>query len=511
MADDDSNEVPPQSQTESSIPQITSNSTSTTHAGDHECNICSGLSTFPHNKKTRKFRLFRPLDEFPHLVTSMPRSVDVCVHYVAVSYCWAEPVRYERGEIVRPKVESRVRDLNGVQRPARALDDVLDRAVDFANSCGLRMIWIDQECLPQPDDESPEEDKRYQQLGVQARDIVYNRAIFTAGLHSSTISSQAQIDAIKTLIGYQNDKRHPLALGQQLFENVLDFLHTVRSDRWYTRAWVVQEAVSGGDNLALVFHRAPGLAYWSKFRSPKKYMVPRHPLDSEQGGLPSEIICIPVTDFQGLMRAVKSLLGQLFQTIGQVLVRTHDAIPILSDAERLHPRITQRQDASGMHMYGGRTYGGRQKLDAASAFTLLKSRHCRDVQDRLTILANMCSYVIRLDTDKVAQNCDSLRLGILAIALLNGDTSILVPEVYRFPGDEDGDPVPLTDRRSGSLLSPFDTDLGQISNYAVQDGKLINPRVYKHARAGRTSRGLDLCAYIWTIDDSLDLSPLKYH
>ena len=36
-----------------------------------------------------------------------------------------------------------------------ALDDVLDRAVDFVNSCGLRMIWIDQDYLPQPTEESP--------------------------------------------------------------------------------------------------------------------------------------------------------------------------------------------------------------------------------------------------------------------------------------------------------------------------------------------------------------------
>lgn len=509
--DDDSNDIQPQAQTGVSVPQNPRGSTSNAHTDDIECKICSGLPTFPHNRKTRKFRLFRPSDEFAHLITETPKSVDVCIHYVAVSYCWPEPVRNEQGEIISPEVESRVRDLNGVQRPARALDDVLDRAVDFANSCGLRMIWIDQECLPQPNDESPEEDKRYQQLGVQAMDIVYNRAIFTAGLHASTITSQAQIDAIQALMAYRKDQTHSLNLSQQLFDNVLDFLHMVQSDRWYTRAWVVQEAVSAGDGLVLVFRRVPGLVYWSKFRANKeKYLTPRHPLDSGKRDLPSEIVCISVNDFRDLVQAAKLLLVRRFRTVGQALVRTRSAFPILSIAESLHPRITEKQHASGIHIYAGKNYGPRQKLDAASALTLLKSRHCRDVQDRLTILANMCSYEIRLDTDKVAETCDSLRLGFLAIALLNGDTSILVPEVYHFPGDEDGDPDPRTDRRKGSLLSPFDTDLRRISNLAVQDGKLINPRIYSHALGECKSMGLALSAYTWTVDDRLDLSPLKY-
>lgn len=510
--DDESNNIQPQAQTEVSIPQITRGSPTNTRTDNIECKICSGLPTFPHNKKTRNFRLFRPSDEFAHLITETPKSVDVCIHYVAVSYCWPEPVRNEQGEIISPLVESQVRDLNGVQRPARALDDVLDRAVDFANSCGLRMIWIDQECLPQPNDESPEEDKRYQQLGVQAMDIVYNRAILTAGLHASTITSQAQMDAIQALMAYGRDQRYSLNLSQQLFDNVLEFLHMVQSDRWYTRAWVVQEAVSAGDGLFLVFRRAPGLVYPSKFRAQNKEenLTPRHPLDSAKRDLPSEIVCISADDFRDLVQATKLLLERRFRAVGQVLVRTRSAIPILSIAESLHPKITERQHANGCQIYAGKNYGGRQKVNAASALTLLKSRHCRDVQDRLTILANMCSYEIRLDADKVAENCDSLRLGFLAIALLNGDMSILVPEVYNFPGDEDGDPDPRTDRRSGSLLSPFDTDLRRISNYAVQDGKLINPRIYSHALGECKSKGLALCAYIWTVDDRLDLSPLKY-
>ncbi|KXH37677.1 hypothetical protein CNYM01_12187 [Colletotrichum nymphaeae SA-01] len=477
-----------------------------------ECRICSKLPTFPHDEKTRNFRLFKPVDEFPHLVTQRPGNVDVCVHYVAVSYCWPEETKDEDGNTVPPITESKVRDLNGRPRPARALDDVLDRAVDFAKTFGLRMIWIDQECLPQPKEDGSEVDKAYQRLGVQALDIVYPRAIVTAGLHASIIT-QAQMSAIDFLTDHDAEELRYMSLHPQLFEEALGFLHMVQSDEWYTRAWVIQEAVSAGNGMVLVFRRGPDVVNTPTYRTDrKKRSTPRHTLDTERRVLQSEIICIPVDLFRALVQTCKSLLEQRFQVLGQALVRArtnNNTIPILSIAESLHPKITARQHETGIHMYGGTIYGGRQKVNAATALTLLKSRHCRDVQDRLTILANMCSYEIRLDTDRVVKECDSLRLGILAIALLNGDTSILVPEVYEDHGEEIGDPGPSVDRRVGSLLSPFDTNFRGISSYAVQDGKLFNPALYKHSFDSER-KALHLCAYLWTVDDILDLSTLKY-
>ncbi|KAJ4999045.1 hypothetical protein K4K48_004696 [Colletotrichum sp. SAR 10_66] len=193
-----------------------------------ECRICSGIPEFPTHRKARFFRLFRPADILPTLLQNRATSVDVCTHYVAVSYCWP-------AEEVENKGTSVVRDLDGSVRPARALDDVLDRAVDFANSCGLRMIWIDQECLPQPTTNSPQEEVEYQRLGVQAMDIVYNKAIVTAGLHDGTIETQRQADAIRDLIDHATRRIPVPNLSHEFFDDVFDFLHSVRLDRWYTR------------------------------------------------------------------------------------------------------------------------------------------------------------------------------------------------------------------------------------------------------------------------------------
>ncbi|KAF5849090.1 hypothetical protein GGP41_006002, partial [Bipolaris sorokiniana] len=93
--------------------------------------------------KPRKFRLVNPTVD--HLVWFGKgadlniASIHICLHYVA-------PPR-DDNPIPRSYT---ARDLDGRVRTSRALDDVLDRAVDFANSCGLRIIWIDQECLLQP-------------------------------------------------------------------------------------------------------------------------------------------------------------------------------------------------------------------------------------------------------------------------------------------------------------------------------------------------------------------------
>ncbi|KAK8080442.1 hypothetical protein PG997_008260 [Apiospora hydei] len=221
-------------------PQLGSESSSA-HGDDYsECETCSGIPIFPHDRKTRKFRLFKPADALAGL-KDLSR-IGNCVHYVVVSYCWPEPVRDQHGKIIPPVINSQVRDLDGTQRRARALDQVLDAAVDFANSCGLRMIWIDQECLPQPQpgDSPSEEEIRYKQLGVQAIDTVYNKAAVTLGLHSYKITSQLQADAVWVMSAYRNNQSQPYGPSGEIMGSLLEFLKAVQSDCWYTRAWVVQ-------------------------------------------------------------------------------------------------------------------------------------------------------------------------------------------------------------------------------------------------------------------------------
>ncbi|KAK6863562.1 hypothetical protein PG995_000090 [Apiospora arundinis] len=494
---------------ENNLPQASPESSSAHRSSYPECRICSAVPAFPHDRKTRKFRIFKPAEELP----GFKSAIGFCTHYVAVSYCWPEPVRDQHGDIIPPVINSQVRDLGGKQRRARALDHVLDAAVDFANSCSLRMIWIDQECLPQPQpgDTPSEEEVRYKQLGVQAMDSVYNKACVTLGLHSYKVTSQLQANAIRSWIDYAKN-RGPLVPNIDMMNGLLDFLKEVQLDRWYTRAWVIQEAISSGSNLLLAFPKAPGISYpCTKFRRPELLRLPRHPLDTDKRVLNSELIAIPVGLFQDIVGAARALVERRFQPVGQLLLFRPDvAFPTLKAAESLHPKVTARQDPWNISIISSRTYGPRRRVDAATAVTLLSRRGCRDVQDRVTIVANMCNYEIRLNTDKVGQHCKSLRVGYLAIALLNGDLSLLVPELYEPLWDNSEITLPTESIQMGSLFSPFDTNARLLNHIMLQEGCLAIPRVPIHTYDENHREGLQFPAYGWTVDNMLDLSILKY-
>ncbi|KAL5325228.1 hypothetical protein ACEPPN_006352 [Leptodophora sp. 'Broadleaf-Isolate-01'] len=472
--------------------------------GDKPCRTCSILPEFPHDRKTRNFRLICPglSDSTPEL-----KDINVCTHYVAVSYCWPEPVFDANGQMIKTPIESKVRDPNGVIRGARALDDVLDRAVDFANCCGLRMIWIDQECLPQPEAHSPEEDKEYQQLGVQAMDVVYNRAIATVGLHEGTITSQRQADALKMLIGLDRFRRQESLerINREILDHLFSFLETVISDRWYTRAWVIQEAISAGKKLFLSFRRGEGIRYPPSFRFSRN--PTKHSLDPQKDQLSSVLVNIYVEEFQGLIRVARRLLQE--RPLQPSPITYHSAYGpsnVLEYAERLYPSfITSKFQ---FQMAGPFLYGNRQSVNASTAMALLRSRQCRDTQDKVAIVANLCNYDVRLNTNEAAKHCKSLRAAILSLALLNGDRSILVPEVYSPTASRINDKDKET-ARSGVLLSPYDTAPGGIHDSTVLPNGPLGPRVSLRPSTDILRKGIPLSAYTWTVDRELDFTPVK--
>jgi hypothetical protein len=117
----------------------------------------------------------------------------------------------------------------------------------------------------------------------------------------------------------------------------------------------------------------------------------------------------------------------------------------------------------------------------------------------------MCRYEIRLNTTKVAKHCGSLRVGLLAHMLLNGNLSTLAPEAYRTPSSESRE-VPA---KTG-FLSPFDLDAGKASYCSINQGNLVVPRAYSHSTNLTTGLpGLPFHGYLWSVEGELDLTPIK--
>ncbi|KAH7163367.1 hypothetical protein B0J13DRAFT_669952 [Dactylonectria estremocensis] len=463
------------------------------------CRICTSCPEFPHDQKPRKFRLFRPRDVFPKLrnletVTSM----DICSHYVAVSYCWPETLKDKNGKMLSSTGSYQVRDLNGIIRANRAPDHVIDRAVDVANSLGLRMIWIDQECLPQPNENSSQEVKDEQELGLQAMDIIYNRAIMTAGLQDVEITSQHQFDVLRALSNSNNDSPN---IRKDYFNLAIDFFDQVRQDRWYTRAWVIQEAVSAGRNLMLVFKRAAGVEYASEFRFTTELIPPKHSLDLAARALPSDVVCITVDQFQQMVTSMKHFLQDQLIKPPLEKVELDDATKVIAVAEALHPALmATKSGIFTVNIYCLNNYGARHSVNAAGALSLLRSRTCRDEQDLIAIVANLCRYEIRLNTRAVAKHCSSLRLAILALALLNGDFSLLVPELY-----SSSEPVTGSLKLGTSCwLDPFDLGVASIDHSSIRP--FVGHRaVQQHVSANK----FGFVAYLWDVEDKFDFTPIK--
>ncbi|KAL8294608.1 hypothetical protein RB597_007772 [Gaeumannomyces tritici] len=505
------------------------------------CTVCSGIPEFPSNFKTRRFRLFKPADEVPgFLKEDVAVPVEICPHYLAVSHCRPPP----GSAVTAFRRTCRVRNLDGTTRAARALDDVLDRAVDFANTCGLRMIWIDQECLPprslvEPPasallrgsadvsdlDKSatepppsfspgslscrvapPPPPVAFRQISVEVMDIVYSKAIATAGLHDGVVVSQQQLDIINMLIKYDKSRgSEPLRSRFDQYWQVIQLLKAVAGDRWYTRACVAQEAVTASLGLFLVFRREPGVIGGSRMHCIKgleegRARLPPHSLDTQERKLSSEVVGINVLDFRTLVRTTEWVYTQVqFKAPDRRI--TNIIMPIVDVAKTLHPTLSDRKLSNVRNR--------KQAINAATALTLLKDRDCRDAHHRIAIVANMCRYEIRIDTAKA--RCDSARIGILSLALLNSDLSLLVPEMYACSTRTN--PCTNTDcccaMKNRGLLSPFDTHPDAICDPNPRQSPYIRPTVHKHGADPAEPGLLRLSAHTWTVDEGLGLGILR--
>jgi hypothetical protein len=471
------------------------------------CFVCQTYPEFPHSWKPRKFRIVKPTLDHPG------QPVDTCLHYVAVSYCW--PPQDEKS--APPSYQ--VRDLNGEVRRSRALDDVLDRAVDFANTFGLRMIWIDQECLPQPTEESSPADRSEQELGIQAMDIVYNRALVTAGMLDVIIHTQAQLDALSKLMFLDKAGRRT-PIDDELCYFILDVLHRTTLDRWYTRAWVIQESLCAGEKLVLTFRRGNGLSFPSRFQCTddkhEKMSQSRHSLNDKSRQLTSNIVCVPLKQFWSIIDTLRCSLDRDFVHLGPWLVNSTSTQPqnlprlqaIIAAADSLHPRFAKGDTLSTIiRIQAPGIYGRRPTIDAAGALTLLKYRQCRYDYDRLAIIANMCDYDFRLNTQAVEQNCSSLRQAILALALNNGDVSLLVPEIY-LSGKGGSPNTNETGRFSDScLFTEVLNDVVHIEHCKVRNA--MSFRLQTSRPGWVISEGLQFSAYVWSVSAFANFQPIQ--
>ncbi|KAG4431451.1 hypothetical protein IFR05_013063 [Cadophora sp. M221] len=408
--------------------------------------------------------------------------------YIAVSYCWQKKEQFPKYTVSDAR--------SSTPRPVIAPNEVLDRAIHFAAYHKIRFIWIDQICIDQ-------DNRTDKELGIQSMDLVFQRATFTAGILTTSIDEPRHAEALEALrrarhkddYGFFPPPGVKLNGEEDLISrawDIVELYEMLASDRWLTRAWILQEAACAGARLVLLLKCPKGRGWQGDARS----------LDG--------IICIDSDHLRGYL--VNSLmieprsqpLEEFSRRLEASRVKLQNLAPVPGNSEY----IASVENHSSVHESSTlipSRLNSRPVCNMAEALKLLSSRYNSRVPDRLAILANLCDYPLRIDTTKVQQPRFSLSLAVFTMALVNGDLSIFagVPEEkwasqFRPPAH-----VAAKIPYLFSWLPPAETILSQIKCYYQNSNSC---RMTGHEI---TKDGLALRGYLWNIDTTLNLREVQ--
>jgi hypothetical protein len=166
--------------------------------------------------------------------------------YLAISYCWQQ----ENEPVLPTGHYSIIRKGSSGEiscTPSKAPDYVLSAAIHCASVSGIRLIWIDQECIDQgsPDDK---------ENGIQSMDFVYEKSVRGLGIIPEPIKKKEHLEVLMRLKDVSHDygeclmedeSEHGRAeyLSSRLLEmatELTELLEMIGASRWFQRAWIFQ-------------------------------------------------------------------------------------------------------------------------------------------------------------------------------------------------------------------------------------------------------------------------------
>lgn len=309
--------------------------------------------------------------------------------YAAVSYCWDRAhSTWTPNDNVNPPLVI-CEDLS--RRPSNAPSDVLYRSMTFAKAKNINAIWIDQECIDQSD---PVDKKN----AIQEMDKIYEESQYPVAVLDFNFQTQIELDVFVSICDYA---LYTFDLKQiEVLESVLIALS---DDKWFERAWTLQESVSAGGRMTLLFG-CTGL------QKPPCF-----------GSTTGEFE-ISVFNFQNAMVNVRLSIEK--GLIASVWPDSSIAVIASNCADYLLNFIPSRFGESTNSTWQ-RDASYRRIPNAAQALVFLEDRLNSCFSDRLAILANLCDYEYRIDTEVLEHPSTSFSICLLTLAILNGDMSLL--------------------------------------------------------------------------------------
>jgi len=157
---------------------------------------------------------------------------------------------------------------------------------------------------------------------------------------------------------------------------------------------------------------------------------------------PQNSLNIPTPLLDKLIKVSQEFLWAIVRLLGHSgvgmdhTVLTHRIIrrtmQVVERLDQLKPRPAGTMNRHAfMYAVGGTHFGQRRTCNAAVALTYLRTRENHRPADRLAIMANLCDYELRLNAMGIETSFTSLAVCLFALAFINGDLSLLVPEIYQ--------------------------------------------------------------------------------
>lgn len=395
--------------------------------------------------------------------------------YVVVSYCWnrahSEWSSNNSDESIQVICEDQSR------RPINAPFDVLYRSIAYAEAQNINAIWIDQECIDQSD---PVEKEK----AIQEMDMVYENSKYPIAVLEFGFQAQTELDVFASICDEIHYTFNPSQI--EVLESVLEAL---TYEKWFERAWTLQESVSAGERMILLLG-CQGLQKSPHF-----------------GLTPGEFE-ISVWDFQNAMVNVRIFIEE--GLAASVWPDSRSAINASNCADVLWnyiPTIIPGSEPDAPHV---------RVHSAAQALTFLDNRFNSHFPDRLAILANLCDYEYRIKTEVLELPNSSFSICSLTLAILNGDMSLLGG--YRAGKkrllDTEGWPE---DRRSFGLVYQNDDYDLQSNTYGFSWGPKPSARLkeityldehgamFRLKPATLSMQGLRVCGVLWNVNCTVNV------
>jgi hypothetical protein len=449
-----------------------------------------------------------------------------CRHYIAVSYRWRE-------KSCIPVSQAYGREHATLDTSFGTFEDVVRRSATFARTYGYRLLWIDQECIAQ-------DDPGDMTAGLQAMDVVYERAALCLAVLDCVIETQEQVDMIsKAFQQHPNPKEDEDEWRKWIdhlpvneLRNMLKVVEMITKDDYFNRAWTAQENCVAATTTLLI-------------RCNATLCKP-----SWMGSLSGEVE-LPICAFRTACVTMYCALDSWVEKEVWYWHRDREADQARRDhygdyspsrrgfhtnpfirfpeskvqfEARLQPQIDLRTSFDNFlkSQWPMRQHGLRLGCTASDAVAILANKASYVVSDRLALMANLCNYNIRLDQKRLEELGYDLAACMFCLALLNGDTTLARlsdKTTYRDTGvaDHTMDAVILKLRHPDILDLCLDMKVGpRLFSWAP---RLIEP----FSETDRNSKDnlrfniaflgspVQLCLYgwLWRWHKSLDCSVLK--